>query len=102
MTCNDFDRQIKHGSEIVFSINKYTTPVTFAFNPEKKSTTLNVFESHKRVFITIKIVDDTKEPLINEGNVFNSLSKFPDELYYVNRLPAANKITKLTQIIRAV
>ena len=35
---NNFDRRIEHGSEIDFSINRYTTRVTFEFSPDKNST----------------------------------------------------------------
>ena len=35
MTNNHYDRRIEHGSEIVFSNNRYTTPVSFEFAPEK-------------------------------------------------------------------
>ena len=57
MTNNDYDRRIEHGSEIVFSNNQYTTPVSFEFSPEKNSQYLNVFASHKKVFIAMKIAD---------------------------------------------
>ena len=40
MTNNDYDKQIEHGSEIVFSNNRYTTPVSFKFSPKK----INLFE----------------------------------------------------------
>ena len=35
MRKNDYDRRIKYGSEIVFSNNRYTTPASFEFAPEK-------------------------------------------------------------------
>ena len=37
ITNNHYDRRIEHGSEIVFSNNRCTTPVSFEFAPEKKS-----------------------------------------------------------------
>ena len=35
MTNNDYDRRIKHESEIVFSKHRYTTPVSFEFSPDE-------------------------------------------------------------------
>ena len=35
MKNNNYDGRIEHGSEIVFSNNRYTTPVLFEFAPEK-------------------------------------------------------------------
>ena len=46
MTNHDYGRRIKHGSEIVFSKNRYSTPVSFEFSPEKNSPYPNVFASH--------------------------------------------------------
>ena len=37
MVYNNFDRIIEHGSEIVFSNNRYKTPVTFEFSLKKNS-----------------------------------------------------------------
>ena len=57
MINNDYDRRIDHESEIVFSDNRFITPVSFEFAPEKNSTYLNFFASNKKVFIAIKITD---------------------------------------------
>ena len=31
-------KKIEHGADIIFKINKYTTPITFEFKNKKKST----------------------------------------------------------------
>ena len=36
MNNNEYDRKPDHGSEIVFSNNRYRTLITFEFAPEKK------------------------------------------------------------------
>ena len=70
MTNNENDRRIEHGSEIVFSNNQYKTPVLFEFSPEKNSQYLNVFASHKKVFIAMKIADASTKLIWNNGTVF--------------------------------
>ena len=66
MTNNDYDRRIEHRSEIVFSNNRYTTPVSFEFAPEKNSQYLNAFASHKKVFIAMKIADTSTKIISND------------------------------------
>ena len=78
MTNNDYNRRIEHKSEIVFSNNRYTTPVSFEFAPEEKSKYLNVFVSHKNVFIAMKIADTSTKIISNDGKVFESPSKLPE------------------------
>ena len=78
MTNNDYDRRIEHGSEIVFSNNRYTTPVSFEFASEKNSQYLNVFASHKKVFVAMKIADTSTKIISNDGTVFDSSSDFPE------------------------
>ena len=50
ITNNDYDKRIEYGPKIVFSNNRYTTPMSFEFAPEKKSPYLNIFASHKKLF----------------------------------------------------
>jgi len=52
-------RTIEHGAEIVFKNDIYTIPVTFEFYPAKRPNQINVFESHKKVFATTKMMDNT-------------------------------------------
>ena len=52
-------RTIEHGAEIVFKNDRYTTPVTFEFYPAKRTNQINVFESHKKVFAAMKMIDNT-------------------------------------------
>ena len=52
-------RTIEHGAEIVFKNDRYTTPVTFEFYPAKRTNQINVFESHKKVFAAMKMMDNT-------------------------------------------
>ena len=92
MTNNDYDRRIEHGSEIVFSNNRYTTPVSFEFAPEKNSQFLNVFASHKKVFIAIKIADASTKIISNDGTVFDSSSDFPEGQEYVKHFPTINRL----------
>ena len=92
MTNNDYDRRIEHGFEFVFSNNRYTTPVSFGFSPEKKSQYLNVFASHKKVFIAMKIADASTKIISNDGTVFDSRSDFPEGQEYVKHFPTINKL----------
>ena len=69
-------RIFEHGSEIVFSNNRYTTPVSFEFAPDKNSTYLNIFASLKKVFIVMKIADTSTKLIANDGTVLESPSAF--------------------------
>ena len=91
MTNNDYDRCIEHGSEIIFSNNRYKTLVSFEFSLEKNSKYLNVFERHKKIFIEAKIADASTNIITNEGKVFESPSDFPEGTEYVKHFPAINK-----------
>ena len=92
MTNNDYDKRIEYGSEIVFSNNRYTTLVSFEFAPEKNSQYLNVFASHKKVFIAMKIADAFTKIISNDGTVFDSPSDFPEGQEYVKHFPTINRI----------
>ena len=92
MTNSDCDRWIEHGSEIVFSNNHYTTPVSFEFVPEKHSQYLNVFAIHKKVFTAMKIVDTSTKVISNDGTVFDSPSDFPEGQEYVKNFPTINRL----------
>ena len=92
MTNNDYDRIIEHGSKIVFSNNRYTTSVSFEFTPEKKSPYLNVFASHEKVFVAMKIADTSTKIITNNGTIFEPPSEFPDVPAYVKHSLAMNKI----------
>ena len=52
-------RTIEHGAEIVFKNNTYTTLVTIEFYPTKITNQINVFESHKKVFAAMKMMNNT-------------------------------------------
>ena len=52
-------RTIEHGAEIVFKSDRCTTLVTFEFYPAKRTDQINVFESHKKVFAAMKMMDNT-------------------------------------------
>ena len=52
-------RKIEHGTEIVFKNEIYTTSVTFELYSAKKTNHINIFESHKKVFATMKMIDNT-------------------------------------------
>ena len=43
-------KKVKYGLEIVFKIDRYATPITFKFAPERKTNQINVFKSHNKVF----------------------------------------------------
>ena len=92
MNKNYYDRKIEHGSERVFSNNRYTTPVTFKFFPEKNSPYLNIFSSHKKVFIAMKIADASTKLITNDGSVFDSPAELLEGSDYVTHFPATNKI----------
>ena len=55
---------IEHGAEIVFKNDRYTTTVTFEFYPAKRTNLINVFESHTKVFASIKMMDNTTNNII--------------------------------------
>ena len=92
MTNNDYDRRIGYGFEIVFSNSCYTTPVSFEFAPEKNSQYLNVFESHKKIFIAIKIADASTKVISNDGTVINYPSDSPEGQEYVKQFQTINRL----------
>ena len=60
--------------------------------PRKKSQYLNVFASHKKVFIAMKIADASTKIISNDGTIFNSPSDFPEQQEYVNHFPTINRL----------
>ena len=64
-------RKISHGAKIVLQNNRYTTPVTFEFVPARKMNQSNVFESYKKVFAVIKMIDNTTKIITKKGKLSN-------------------------------
>ena len=89
VTNNDYDKRIEHGPKIVFSNNRYTTPMSFEFAPEKKSPYLNIFASHKKLFLSAYA---STKIITNDGTIFEFPSEFPEGPEYVKHFPAINKI----------
>ena len=71
-------RKIEHELEIVFKNGKYTTLVTFEFVLERKPNQIHVFESHKMVFTTMKMMDNTTNIITKKGKCFEHPDSFPD------------------------
>ena len=67
-------RKIEHGAEILLKNIKYITPVTFEFALTRKKNQINLFESHKKVFTTMKMMDNTT-PIITKKSL-NILTYF--------------------------
>ena len=63
---------------MVFKNDWVTTSVTFAFAPGKDSNNLNVCESHKSVFTTMKFIDTTTKIITNSGKTIENSNEFPE------------------------
>ena len=53
---------------------------------------MNVFESHKKVFIAMKIADASTKIITNEGKVFDSPSDVLERTEYAKHFPAINRL----------
>ena len=82
---------IEHGAEIVFKNDRYTTPVTFEFCPAKRTNQINVFESHTKVFASIKMMDNTTNIII-KGKALDHPDSFPEGQSYLEQYPSINEV----------
>ena len=71
-TKNSIMRTVEHGAKIVFKNNRYIILVTFEFYSTKKTNQINVFESHKKVFAAIKMMNNTTN-IITKKEKFSSI-----------------------------
>ena len=71
-TKNSIMRTVEHGAKIVFKNNRYIILVTFEFYSTKKTNQINVFESHKKVFAAIKMMNNTTN-IITKKKKFSSI-----------------------------
>ena len=85
-------RNVKYGLEIVFKIDRYTTPITFEFAPERKTYQINVFESHNKVFTAMKMMHNTTKIIANKEKFFEYLDSFSEEQLYLEHLPSHNEV----------
>ena len=65
-----FLKKIEHGLDITFNNNKYTTPITFEFTDGRDNIQDNIFNRHKKIFATIKLVDNSTKMITTAGKVF--------------------------------
>lgn len=63
---------------MVFKNDWVTTSVTFAFASGKDPNNLNVCESHKSVFTTMKFIDTTTKIITNSGKTIENSNEFPE------------------------
>ena len=87
-------KTIEHGAEIVFKNDRYTTPVTFEFYPAKRTNQINVFESHKKVFAAMKMMDNTTKIITKKGTVFDHPDYFPEEQAYLKQFALINEVQR--------
>ena len=91
-------RTIEHGAEIVFKNDRYTTPVTFEFYPAKRTNQINVFESHKKVFAAMKMMDNTTKIITKKGTVFDHPDSFPEGQAYLEHFPSINEVQRQRKV----
>ena len=91
-------RTIEHGAEIVFKNDRYITPVTFEFYPAKKTNQINVFESHKKVFAAMKMMDNTTKIITKKGKAFDHPDSFPEGQAYLEQFPSINEVQRQRKI----
>ena len=87
-------RTIKHGAEIVFKNNRHTTPVTYEFYPAKRTNQINIFESHKKVFAAMKMMDITTKIITKKKQIFDHPDSFPEGQAYLEKLIRSAKTEK--------
>ena len=85
---------IEHGAEIVFKNDRYTTPVTFEFYPAKRTNQINVFESHKKVFAAMEMMDNTTKIITKKGKSFDHPDSFSERQAYLEQLPFINEVQR--------
>ena len=91
-------RKIEHGIEILFKNDTYTTPVTFEFALEKKSNQINVFESHRKIFTAMKMIDNTTKIITKQRKIFEHSDSFLEGQDYLEHFPFHNKVQKQRKI----
>ena len=89
-------RKIEHGAEILSKNNKYITPVTFEFALIMKKNQINLFESHKKVFTTMKMMDNTTPIIIKK--VFEHPDLFPEGQEYFDHFPSHNEVQRQRKV----
>lgn len=70
-------RIIKHGADITFKNNKYTTPITFEFTVSRDNKKVNIFDRHKNIFEAMKLVDNSTKMITTAGKVFEYPKEIP-------------------------
>ena len=87
-------RKIEHGAEIVFKNDRYITPVIFEFYPAKRTNQINVFESQKKVFTAMKMMDNTTNIITKKGKAFHHPDSFPEGQEYLEQFPSINEVQR--------
>ena len=87
-------RKIKHGVDIIFKDNKYTTPIAFEFTVGRDNKQVNIFDHHKKIFVVIKLVDTSTKMIITTGKAFEHPKEIPSGKVYVTHFPFMSSIQK--------
>ena len=95
---DDIKRTNEHGVEIVFNNDRYTTPVTFEFYPVKRTNQINVFESHKKVSATMKLMDNTTKIITQKRTVFDHPDSFPEGQAFLVQFSSINEVQKQRKV----
>ena len=93
-----FLKKIEHGLDITFNNNKYTTPITFEFTDGRDNIQDNIFNRHKKIFATIKLVDNSTKMITTAGKVFEHPQQIPSVQDYVTHSPFTDSIQKQRKV----
>ena len=68
-------------STTVVRINKiFTTPVTLEIRPSKDTSNLNVAQTHRNIFMVLKLIEPTLKFLTSRNFTIDSLDDFPSKV----------------------
>ena len=96
---NAIKKTIEYGAEIVFKNHSYTTPVAFEFYSAKTTNRINVFESHKKVFAVMKMIDNTTNIITKKGKYFDYPDSFSEGQVYLEQFSSISDIQRERKVL---
>ena len=91
-------RNIKHGVDITFKNNKYTTLITCEFTVGRNNKKGNIFNRHKKIFETMKLENNSTKTITTAGKVFEHPKDIPSRQECGRHFSFTNSIQKQRKV----
>ena len=77
-----YDRNIANTSDVIFINNSYNTPITIELNTTELETIVHLSPKHRKISITIKLLDISTTIIIDSDTIINYPDQFSMGSYF--------------------